>query len=178
MRTARVIRNRRGVANCIYSDTAIPVKGRHSPKWVVCCHTVRMSVVTQVADPLTLMDARSFLDGVSERQRARFITEAGRLMNCRIGKSRKVHPVIEVEWLGGVRLLVPACGIGLRPDAWLTVMHETTEAADGPHGCMRYLCKAMASTNHRAAPPTGAAAQRLHQPPDRVQGQLPLFLSA
>jgi hypothetical protein len=137
-----------------------------------------MSVVTQAANPLTLMDAQSFLDGVSERQRARFTGE-GRLLNCRIGRSRKVHPVIEVEWLGGVKLLVPACGIGLRPDAWLEIMHETDELADGPWGCQRFACKALASTHHRAAPLVGAAANRLlHQSPGHVQGQLPLFLSA
>lgn len=137
-----------------------------------------MSVVSTSENPLTLINAKAFLDGVSARQRALFVAPDGTLMDCRIGRSRKVHSTVEVEWLGmGVSLLVPACGVGMRPDTWMSTIHPADSRADGKHGCQRAACRAHARTSYRAAPLSGAAARRLDTP-GGVPNQLPLFLSA
>lgn len=129
-----------------------------------------MDEVNRQDDPLTMMDARAFLDGVSRRQRVRFGAADSRL-RCTIGRSHTVHTVVDAEWIGGVPILVPACRIGI--SGWnLDRMHPTSE----PASCRRAACQSTAATAHRAAPSTKPAPR--HRSPVGEQQQLLLDLSA
>jgi hypothetical protein len=129
-------------------------------------------VVPKEADPLALTTARAFLVGVSEMQRVVF-GEGANQLNCVVGRSHVVHALVEVVWLGGVSLYVPACRVGF--SGWQL---DRLHANSADITCGRAACQAAAKTAHRAAPLTDSAASRRALTKTGVQGQLPLDLSA
>lgn len=136
------------------------------------CNTLCVNVVKQVSgggDALRAIDARTWLNGVSERQRRLFGSESNR-RNCVIGRSGTVHAVVEAEWLGVAEVLVPACHVGISGFD-LTRMKATHKLVS----CGRAACVAAAKTAHRAAP-TVAGQKPLPLPDDWVEGQYELVL--
>lgn len=124
-------------------------------------------------DPLALMNARLFLEGVSAQQRALFGEDPDHRLHCRIGRSRTVHPVKEIDWLGGVQLLVPACRVGFA--GWRLDRMQPVDNPDPDTFCARPACRAELRSAHRAAPLSGRAAKRA-QNEQWEQGLLPLTL--
>src|SRR5690606_42040541 len=93
-----------------------------------------LTAQVKTPDMLKLMDARAFLESLSERQRVQF-----REANVRIGNGRTVHAATTIEWYGGVPLVVPACRVGIS-GWWLDRLHPSY----GPVTCGRAACRASA----------------------------------
>lgn len=116
-----------------------------------------MTAQVKQPDPLTLMDARAFLEGLSDRQRVQF-----RDANVRIGQGATVHAVTTIEWYGGVPLVMPACRVGV--SGWLL---DRMTPSHGPVTCGRPACRAASGAPRRAS----------RQRPARVPVQQSLFSS-
>jgi hypothetical protein len=121
-------------------------------------------------DALRLIDARTWLDGVSARQRELFGKTTEKRRNCVIGKSGTVHAVVEAKWLGVAEVLVPACHVGISGFD-LTRMRATHKYVS----CGRAACVAAAKTAHRSAPSMGGE-KPLPLPDNWVEGQYELVL--
>lgn len=121
-----------------------------------------MNAQVKAPDPLTLMDARAFLESLSERQRVQF-----REANVRIGNGRTVHAATTIEWYGGVPLVVPACRVGIS-GWWLDRLHPSY----GPVTCGRAACRASAGAP-RWAPRHASVRVPVQQSLFTVQGQAP-----
>jgi hypothetical protein len=103
---------------------------------------------TVVTDPLALVSARAFLHGVSDQVRLRFQGKNGR-----IGRSGKVHALVESDFFGE-SVLVPACRVGV--SGWrLDRLKET----DAEISCRRNAC-----AHHRAARAAEQVERRDVQP--------------
>ena len=84
---------------------------------------------------MALVDARSFLHGVSEQVHRRF-----RGMNGQVGSRGKVHALVPVDFFGET-ILVPACRVGL--SGWSVDRLQETSA--------EVNCRRSACLHHRTA---------------------------
>ena len=113
-----------------------------------------MTAQVKTPDPLALMDARAFLEGLSERQRTQL-----RGANVRIGNGRVVHAATTIEWYGGVILVVPACRVGV--SGWRL---DRLTPSYGQVTCQRGRCRSAVGAPRSApryAAPRAAVQQAL-----------------